>query len=170
MGEADILAVLQAACGSDDAWNHLSPLLEDDDLGVHLAVMVEPYLTYLLSGEKIIESRFSKNAIIPYQRIGMGDVVFLKCGPVLGCFQVSSTHFFELADGDLARIRQGYAEQICAHTDEFWQARADKRYATLIGVDHVSRLPPVPVPKRDMRGWVVVRPGTRPAYRQLQLL
>lgn len=32
---------------------------------IHLGVFSEPYLTYMLKGEKTIESRFSKNRIAP---------------------------------------------------------------------------------------------------------
>src|SRR5262245_5542782 len=131
MSEADILAELRLACKREKIWGDLRLLLEDERLGVHLAVMVEPYLSYLLSGSKRIESRFSKNAITPYQQINTGDLVFLKAGPVLGSFRVASTRFFALGDGDLERIRRDYAGEICANTDEFWDARTSKRYATL---------------------------------------
>lgn len=170
MGEADMLTELRQACERDTAWAGLATLLDDTSLGVHIAVMVEPFLTYLLDGDKVIESRFSRNAIMPFRRISPGDLVFLKAGPVLGAFRASTTEFVELYDGEIDRIRNNYAEQICAYTDDFWHARADKRYATLIGVESVRRLPPVSIPKRDMRGWVIVRPGDRANFEQLQLM
>jgi hypothetical protein len=133
--------------------------------------MVEPFLTYLLEGRKSIESRFSKNAVVPYLRVAVGDLVLLKSGPVVGSFRVCSTNFVTLGAGDLPRMREEYTEQLCAYTDEFWEARADKRYATLLGVQDIRRLPAIPVSKRDMRGWVVVRPAFRSAdEEQLSLL
>jgi hypothetical protein len=153
-----ILDELRTATISDPAWvAAVGPALDDPHVGVHLAVMVEPFLSLILDGAKTIESRFSKNAIAPYQRVSDGDVVLLKAGPVVGSFQVSSTTYRVLDDGDLARLRTKYADAIGAHDDEFWAARADKRYATLLGVGAVHRLPPVLVSKRDMRGWVIVR-------------
>jgi hypothetical protein len=153
-----ILDELRTAATSDPAWAAVvGPALDDPRVGVHLAVMVEPFLSWILAGTKTIESRFSKNAIAPYQRVSEGDVVLLKAGPVVGSFQVSSTTYAVLGGGDLARLRTKYADAIGGHDDEFWAARADKRYATLLGVGEVHRLPPVPVSKRDMRGWVIVR-------------
>ena len=157
MREPDILAELQDACNRDSAWMELAGLLLDDSINVHLAIMIEPFLEYLLTGRKVIESRFSRNAITPFGSVKANDLVFLKAGPVVGCFRVASAEFVILYEGELQRVRERYAEQICAETDEFWDARAEKRYATLISVAQVWRLPPVKVPKRDMRGWVVVR-------------
>lgn len=36
---------------------------------IHMALMVEPYLSYILSGEKTIESRFSMKKISPWHRV-----------------------------------------------------------------------------------------------------
>ncbi|MCI9434957.1 MAG: hypothetical protein HFI86_06785 [Bacilli bacterium] len=36
---------------------------------IHLGIFSEPYLTYMLEGKKTIESRFSKNKIVPYNKI-----------------------------------------------------------------------------------------------------
>lgn len=166
-----ILDELRTAAATDPAWAAaLGPALTDLHVGVHLAVMVEPFLSLILDGTKAIESRFSKNAIAPYQRVSKRDVVLLKAGPVVGSFQVSSTTYTVLADGDLARLRDQYADAIGAHDDEFWAARAGKRYATLLGVAEVHRLPPVPVSKRDMRGWVIVRQPTTTTVEQPTLL
>lgn len=159
MGEQSILGELRAATCEHDEWTAIGPLLDDPAVSVHLAVMLEPFLTYILNGRKTIESRFAKNAIAPYQNITIGDLVLLKSGPVVGSFRVSSIRFITLYDGDLERVRREHAQAICAEDDEFWDARADKRYATLMGVDDVRVLPAVSVSKRDMRGWVVLRRG-----------
>lgn len=125
---------------------------------VHLAVMVEPYLTYILEGKKRIESRFSKHAIAPYYQIGPGELVLLKLtgGPVVGCFMADTVEFVTLNDQERARLKQDYNEAICAD-DDFWKAREDKRYATLVGVRNARELRPAPVAKSDRRGWIVLR-------------
>ncbi len=171
MGEQSILGELKAATYEYDEWAALAPLLDDAGVSVHLAVMLEPFLTYILNGQKTIESRFAKNAIAPYQHITVGDLVLLKAGPVVGSFRVSSTQFVTLYDGDLERVRREHAHAICAEDDEFWNARADKRYATLMGVEDVRALPAVAVSKRDMRGWAVLRSGPQSqAVGQLTLI
>src|SRR3954452_18990778 len=156
MGEQRILDELHAATLEYEEWAALASVLTDPAVSVHVAVMLEPFLTYVLDGRKTIESRFAKNAIAPYQNISTGDLVLLKAGPVVGSFRVSSTQFVTLYDGALDRLRRQHGQAICAEEDEFWDARADKRYATLMGVHDVRRLPPVTIPKRDMRGWVVL--------------
>jgi ASC-1-like (ASCH) protein len=49
-------------------------------------VFIEPYLQFILDGQKTVESRFSANRSAPYQQVGKGDVVLLKRtgGPVMG--------------------------------------------------------------------------------------
>jgi hypothetical protein len=166
-----ILEALVGAARTSEDWAAVEPLLLDETVGVHLAVMLEPFLTHILKGRKTIESRFAKNAIAPYSSIKSGDIVFMKAGPVVGYFRASSTDFLTLFEGDIDVVRTKHAEAICATDDEFWQARADKRYATLIGVAEPCRLSNVPVPKKDMRGWVVVRPSvSQPADDLFSLL
>jgi hypothetical protein len=170
MAEQDILRELKAAALVHQEWATLAPLLDEPAVSIHLAVMLEPFLTYILDGKKTIESRFAKNAIAPYQNISTGDLVLLKAGPVVGSFRASAAEFKVLYDGELQRLRADYGEAICARDDEFWESRAEKRYATLIGIRDVRRLPPVGVPKRDMRGWVVLRAAAQPAEDLFSLL
>ena len=63
---------------------------------VHLGIFSEPYLTYILDGKKIIDSRFSKNKIAPYNQITKKDIVIVKKsgGNVLGYFTVKNVLFF----------------------------------------------------------------------------
>lgn len=157
--EQAIMDALHAATREHLEWTALATTLDDPTVSVHLAVMVEPFLGYVLNGQKTIESRFSKNAIAPYGKVALGDLVLMKSGPVVGSFRVASVEFvmLNLNGGELARLRHDCAIAICADNDEFWHARADKRYATLLGVNDVRKLPQITVPKRDRRGWVVLR-------------
>jgi predicted transcriptional regulator len=131
---------------------------------IHLAVMIEPYLTWILEGKKIIESRFSKNAIAPFRQISVGDLVLLKVtgGPVVGCFAASSVECVTLAKEEFDRIRSEYSEAICAD-EHFWQMREGKRYATLVGVALARELRPAPVTKSDRRGWITIQPRRHPS-------
>jgi hypothetical protein len=127
---------------------------------VHVAVMVEPYLSLILNGSKTIESRFSKNAIAPFHQISRGDLVLLKLtgGPVMGHFTTGSVEFVTLTPPEFARLQADYSEAICAD-EEFWKLREDKRYATLVGVSDACEVRPAPLTKSDRRGWVVVPPS-----------
>lgn len=159
MSDRAIMNELRTATQSYPEWADYAALLDDENVGIHIAVMLEPFFSYLLDGKKTIESRFSKNAVAPYGKIAEGDLVFLKAGPVAGVFRASKVESITLRGDALDRLRVAKAKAICAEDDDFWAARADKRYATLIGVTDVRALPPVTIPKRDMRGWVVLNVG-----------
>lgn len=168
MGEPALLERLVATTGDYPSWSVLRQAVQQGRT-VHLAVMVEPFLSYILDGKKSIESRFSKHAIAPFYQIEPDDLVLLKLtgGPVVGCFATSSVEFVALNEEERKRLRQHYSAAICADPD-FWEARQDKRYATLVGVRDVQVLDPAPVAKSDRRGWVVLQPR-RISYQADQL-
>ncbi|WP_439681817.1 hypothetical protein [Embleya sp. MST-111070] len=168
MIETRILAEILQATEAWDDWDSLGLIDGDDLCGVHIAVMVEPFLGYILDGQKTIESRFSKPLIAPYQRITEGDVVLLKAGPVRASFRASSVEFLELDDTERARLARDCSDAICAD-EAFWQAREDKQYATLIGISEVRRLTPIRISKNDRRGWLVLREAAHHSQ-QLSLL
>src|SRR5256885_16153419 len=62
---------------------------------VHLAIFVEPYLSYLLDGRKTVDSRFSVRRTAPYGQVRAGDIVLVKQsgGPAVGVCHVSSDWF-----------------------------------------------------------------------------
>ena len=125
-------------------------------VSLHLAVLVEPYLSFLLSGTKTVESRFSAREIAPYRRVEKDDVILLKqaSGPIVGAFNAAAVWYYELDPGSWAEVRE-FAAALCAH-DGFWEAREAASFATLVRVDSVRPLPALSVPKRDRRGWVVL--------------
>lgn len=56
----------------DEIINNLKQQLPDGKIkelqkhNLHLGIFTEPRLTYMLEGKKTIESRFSKNKILPF--------------------------------------------------------------------------------------------------------
>lgn len=125
---------------------------------VHLAIFVEPFLSYVLAGTKSIESRFSTRRCAPFGRVAVGDIVLLKAasGPVMGISKVARTWFFDLASFPLEDLRERFAAGICATDDAFWNARRNAEYATLLELRLVREVKPMPCPKRDRRGWVIL--------------
>lgn len=126
---------------------------------LHVAVMVEPYLRYVLDGTKAIESRISKTRQPPYHAAECGDLVLFKesSGPVVGCAVISNAMYFELDHTPLLTLRERFGPLIRALPD-FWEAKADARYASLLRIVKVETFEPFPVPKRDPRGWVRLAP------------
>jgi dephospho-CoA kinase len=128
---------------------------------VHLGVFVEPYLSYLLEGHKTVESRFSAVRCPPYRRVQRGDVLLLKLsgGAVVGICQVGQTWFYRLDPRSWQTIRKEFTEALCAQDPGFWESRQGASFATIMQVENVRRIDPIPWIKRDRRGWVVLRPG-----------
>jgi hypothetical protein len=64
----------------------------------HLAVCIEPYLSFMLDGKKTVESRFSSVRCSPFRKVSKGDVILLKKagGPVVGLCRVEGAWFYEL--------------------------------------------------------------------------
>jgi len=132
--------------------------------GVHLAVLVEPFLGYVLDGSKTIESRFALRRFAPYGNVHAGDTVLLKAasGPVVGVCAVEQTWFFQLDREQVVNIRNKFAKAMRADTSDFWEQRKGASFASLMEVSEVRALPkPLTCPKRDRRGWVILRPGTQ---------
>jgi hypothetical protein len=128
-------------------------------VGIHIAIFVEPFLSMVLSGEKTIESRFSRKRCAPYGVIGDGDVILLKevAGPICGIALARRTWCHDLISIPIGRIRDRFGAGIRAD-EAFWASRADALYATLIELDAVASIAPVSCDKRDRRGWVSLRP------------
>jgi hypothetical protein len=123
-------------------------------------VLTEPYYGWVLDGSKTIESRFTLVRCAPWRSVAVGDLVLVKrpARPVGGIFRAGVTTYHELADDTAAQLRDRFARQLRATNDEFWSLRAHARYATLVSVTTPRPVPALAVPKRDRRGWVVLRP------------
>jgi hypothetical protein len=127
-------------------------------IGIHLAIFAEPFLSMVLSGEKTIESRFSRNRCAPYGEIDDGDIILVKevAGPICGLVLARRIWCYELGIEPIDRIRRRFGTAIRAD-DNFWASRTDAHYATLIELDTPASIAPVNCDKRDRRGWVSLR-------------
>lgn len=128
----------------------------ESDIGVHVAVFVEPFLTAVLDGRKTMESRFALTRQPPYDCVDDGDLILLKRsgGPVVGIAEAGATRSYQLSPTIVRRLREQYADQLFACDDAFWSARKDKNYATLIEIKDRTEVDALSIPKRDRRGWV----------------
>jgi len=144
---------LRAFVKSDHAWTE--SLEEAPQL--HLAVLVQPYLDYILQGKKTVESRFGLTRGLPFGRVHSGDVIVLKLssGPVVGMARASGSESMSLSAQSWPRLHS-LEDKICAD-EAFWEERRGKRYATIVFLDKVRRVPDLDVEKTDRRGWVLLR-------------
>jgi hypothetical protein len=125
-------------------------------VGVHLAVFTGHFLEAILDGSKKIESRFGVTRRTPFEKVQRGDIILLKRagGPVVGLALAGDTLYCVLTPDVLRELRDRFAIQLCAENDEFWAARADKRFASLIEIDDRVKIANMAVEKHDRCGWV----------------
>jgi len=125
---------------------------------IHLAVFVEPFLQFVLEGNKTVESRFSTNRCAPYQSVQAGDVLLLKrsSGPVVAIAEVGQVWFYELDPAAWRIIKSKFGPLLRIEDPEFWRQKSSACFATLMRLERVEAIPPVSCAKRDRRGWVVL--------------
>jgi hypothetical protein len=124
----------------------------------HLAVFVEPFLRYVLEGQKTVESRFGIRKFAPYEKASNGDIIILKaaCGPVVGLCCVSNTWYYQLDPSSWQLLRKEFTVALCAQDPDFWERRKKASYASLIKIGNVCRIEPISITKRDRRSWVIL--------------
>lgn len=126
----------------------------------HLALFSGDLAEKILSGEKSIESRFSKAKIAPFARISSGDLVYIKPvgKEIIGQFRVKKVIFYDgLTKKDLEEIRQKYKSELAVDLT-FWLEKEGCSYASLIFIGQTERFltAPVKINKKDRRGWLVI--------------
>jgi hypothetical protein len=145
--------------GDDRLARHVDAAFDaTDPTQAHIAVLQQPYLRYVLTGRKTIESRFGRIPTAPYRVVAPGDVLLFKqvAGPLLGVGIVAAADFYVLDPAVWATLRNHFAAALCATDSQFWVDRRDARFATLMRLAAVRRISPLTVDKRDRRGWVVL--------------
>lgn len=122
---------------------------------IHLGIFTEPCLSYMLNGEKTIESRFSKNKLAPYEKITKDDIVIVKKsgGNIVAYFTIKEVLFYDLHDYPIADIKAKYNKELCVE-DTFWENKKESRYATLIKIDKLVKLNPFSIHKKGMQTWI----------------
>ncbi len=122
---------------------------------LHLGIFTEPYLTFMLNGEKTIESRFSKNKILPYNQISKDDIVIVKksSGNVIAYFTIKKVLFYDLNKVSIDEIKSIYNKQLCVD-ENFWFVKKNSNYATLIFIDKIVELNPFNINKKGMQTWI----------------
>ena len=121
---------------------------------IHLAVMVEPYLSKICSGEKFIESRLTRVNIAPYQRAESGDVILFKLsgGPITAIAQVGQTKFEEFGPQCTpASLAETFATGL-GYEPGYVETKAEARFASLLWLTHVRRIASVPFSKSRATG------------------
>ncbi|MFQ5429657.1 MAG: hypothetical protein ACE5E1_05030 [Phycisphaerae bacterium] len=125
----------------------------------HLVILRDVYLDALLAGRKRIECRLSSIRRPPFEAVEPRDLLWFKrpSRPIHAVAVAGRCAFRELnAPADLARFVEPHTARICAEEGFFRDAAQWARFATLIWIDTVVRVSPIPIRKSDQRAWVVL--------------
>lgn len=157
----NILILLQLVSKKNKVWkNKLNQIKEFIPYSIHLAILNQPYINFILEGKKTIESRFSVNKTIPFQRVKKEDIILLKLssGNVLGLCEVKDACFYELNSEIWKYIKEKLAQSLCINDDVFWIEKEQKsRYASLIQVQNPTIFDQeIIYRKKDRRGWIII--------------
>lgn len=126
----------------------------------HLAIFKGDGANLILEGKKTIESRFSRIKQAPYGAISAGDLVYIKPsgGSIIGQFRVKKVIFYDgLDSGEMEEIKKRFGNEL-AVDEAYWEAKLDSKYGSLIFIGSSNRFitSPINLPKKDLRGWVVL--------------
>src|SRR5690349_15466295 len=94
----DVVDIVRESVIGDPYWESRFSNSNSFTGGLHLAVMQEPFLGYVLEGRKTVESRFAKRRGAPYQCVLPGDAVLLKrvSGPIVGLCEAGDVWYYRL--------------------------------------------------------------------------
>lgn len=135
------------------------------DIQFHLAILTKNWIDPILSGEKTIESRFSKVRCAPYGKVKIGDKIFLKesGGLVKGSCIVDNVKTYAFrSESEIHHIYREKGQAIFAGEYDPQQPPPEKwltaKYATLIYItDPIPYLDGAfPYKKKDQRAWVLL--------------
>ena len=126
----------------------------------HLAIFKGEAGENILSGKKTIESRFSRKKTVPFGQVSSGDLVYIKPSgkDIIGQFRVKKVIFFDgFEERDVKEIKLKYEREIVAD-ENYWKSKESSKYLTLIFIGDSNRFitSPIKIPKKDLRGWVVL--------------
>ncbi|MBI2021387.1 hypothetical protein HYS93_00705 [Candidatus Daviesbacteria bacterium] len=131
----------------------------------HLAIFSKDAIKQIFSGKKSWESRFSQKKIAPFATVSVGDIVFIKPPgeDILGQFRVKKVIYFEgLDDKDWEVIKAYFTNSLSFGTKrkdkDYFTSKKSAKFGTLLAIDRVEQFitSPVKIPKKDLRGWVVL--------------
>ncbi len=145
--------LLQSDLKNNEYWKKK---LLDTKGKIHLALMVEPYLSLIVDGKKTIESRFSTKRIIPFNKISNGDIVVLKKsgGSIAAVFEAEAVMFRQIeSKNDIEAIKKDYGKELCLE-ENFWKRKKDAKYVTLIRIGHLQAISPIVVNKANRQSWL----------------
>lgn len=131
----------------------------------HLAIFSLAAVEAIFSGQKKVECRFSQKRIAPFGQVRVGDTVFIKPPgkEIVGQFKVKKVISFEGLDKeDWQLIHSKYGQLLSLGSKRedqiFFDGHQRAKYGTVIFLGAIEQfiISPIKIPKKDLRGWVVL--------------
>ena len=125
----------------------------------HIVILKKKYYDKVLSGEKSIESRWSYNKSLPYQKVNVGDELLIKQTgkDVTLIANVSKVEFYELTPEIVEQLRVRYGKQIGTDKIEDWAGTMNKKFCSLVWFDNIKQVKPLKVKRSNGAGWLIVK-------------
>lgn len=125
----------------------------------HIAIFRQPFFDMVLSGEKIIESRWSMKKVAPYDKVKVGDELLLKqtSHDVTATAKVKDVKYFELTPQIADKIKAKWNKKIGIYKFDNWESYRNKKYCTLIWLEDVKKIEPMKVKRSNGSGWIVLK-------------
>lgn len=131
----------------------------------HLAIFTRNAIKAIVSGQKTVETRFSKKKIAPFGMVNVGDIIYMKPpGEELsGQFVATKVISIEgLDEKDWEWIKTEFGQKISfgsvAEMKNYYKEHEGSKFATIIQMGKIEQFvtSPIKIEKRDLRGWMVL--------------
>lgn len=142
----------------------LQSLADKHSTCIHVAVMTEPYLSKVRSGQKFIESRLTKVNISPYERAAVGDIILFKRsgGSILAMASIARAEFRQLTrQYGPETLVEKYSDGL-SYEPGYIETKEQARFASLLWLNSVRDVSPVALDKRGRQAWVSLQPRAHP--------
>lgn len=123
---------------------------------VHIAIVDKNTINNICNKIKTIETRFSKNKIIPFGAVNTGDIIVLKesGGAIHGYFIAGSVNYVK--NFDILKLKNSYNNKVCA-SDKYWESKLGAKYGTLIEcVNPIFEEVGIRILHKGMNGWIQI--------------
>lgn len=132
----------------------------------HIAILSHrSVLEKILSGQKTIESRFSRLKSLPYGQVQSQDIVYFKLsgGLILGKAVIAKVEEHDnLTPARITELARRYEKEL-AISEDFLARKLESKYASLLFLEQVEECEPWQYKQDGRAGWIILPPGVSPA-------
>ena len=125
----------------------------------HIAILShKSVLDKILSGQKTIESRFSRVKSVPFGQIAVGDLVYFKLsgGSVMGYARIARVEEYDnLTPRQIDDLAKLYRQEL-ALSEDFLARKMESKFASLLFLERVVATEAWNYKQEGRSGWIVL--------------